>query len=251
MHRLSGRVAIVTGAATGLGAAFARGLAAEGAKLSLCDINDGSAVAEAIRADGGEAIFTICDVSSAASVETLVEATLKAFGSIQVLVNNAAIATPIRYRPFEQIPSDEWDRVMAVNARGTFECARLVTPVMRRRNYGKIINLSSTSVFKGHTGLMHYVASKAAILAMTRVMARELGPDGICVNCIAPGVTETESMLADTARVAGLAAAPTFRSIQRRAIPQDIVGAAVFLASAESDFITGQTLAVDGGVVFH
>jgi NAD(P)-dependent dehydrogenase (short-subunit alcohol dehydrogenase family) len=249
--RLDGRVAIVTGAAMGLGAAYARGLAAEGAKVSLCDLNDASAVVDAIRAAGGEAIATRTDVRSPESVAALVAATETAFGGVHVLVNNAAISASIPSRPFEQIPSDEWDQVMRVNAGGTFECAKAVVPIMRRQGYGKIVNITSTTAFKGVPGIMHYTASKGAIIAMTRVMARELGPDNICVNCIAPGLTPTESVMANPDHHAKVAAAPASRALKRAQTPQDLVGAVVFLASAESDFITGQTLPVDGGVVLH
>ena len=235
----------------GLGAAFARGLAAEGAAVSICDLDDASAVVAAIRAAGGTAMATVTDVSSAAAVGALVAATEKAFGGVHILVNNAAISSAIEPRPFYEIPSDEWDRVLRVNARGAFECAKAVAPLMRRQRYGKIVNITSTTVFKGVPGVMHYTASKGAIIAMTRVMARELGPDNICVNCIAPGLTPTESVMANPAHHAGVAAAPASRALGRAQTPQDLVGAVVFLASPESDFITGQTLPVDGGVVLH
>ena len=235
----------------GLGAAFARGLAAEGAVVSICDLDDASAVVAAIRAAGGTAMATVTDVSSAAAVGALVAATEKAFGGVHILVNNAAISSAIEPRPFYEIPSDEWDRVLRVNARGAFECAKAVAPLMRRQRYGKIVNITSTTVFKGVPGVMHYTASKGAIIAMTRVMARELGPDNICVNCIAPGLTPTESVMANPAHHAGVAAAPASRALGRAQTPQDLVGAVVFLASPESDFITGQTLPVDGGVVLH
>lgn len=251
MSRLAGRVAIVTGAAMGLGAAFARGLAAEGAKVCVADVDDAEPVAAAIRAAGGEAIAVVADVRSGEAVSAMVAATEKAFGGVHVLVNNAAISSTIPVRPFYEIPSDEWDRIMAVNARGTFECAKAVAPIMRRQRYGKIINITSTTVFKGVTGVMHYTASKGAVIAMTRVMARELGADNICVNCIAPGLTPTESVLSNPAHAAGLAGAPAARAIKREQTPQDLVGAVVFLASPESDFITGQTLPVDGGVVLN
>lgn len=251
MGRLDGRVAIVTGAALGLGAAYARGLAAAGARVALCDVNDASAIAEQIRAQGGAALAVRADVTSAADVSALVAATEKAFGEVDVLVNNAAISATIPSRRFEEIPSDEWDRVMAVNARGTFECAKAVVPAMRRRRYGKIVNITSTTVFKGVPGVMHYTASKGAIIAMTRVMARELGPDNICVNCIAPGLTPTETVVANPDHRAKLEAAPKSRALGRAQTPADLVGTVVFLASPESDFITGQTLAVDGGVVLQ
>lgn len=251
MGRLNGRVAIVTGAAMGLGAAYARGLAAEGAKVVLCDINDASTIAESINSSGGTAMATITDVSSAASVTALIEATQKAFGDVHVLVNNAAISSTLPFRPFYEIPSHEWDRVMAVNARGTFECAKAVAPIMRRQRYGKIINIASGTAFKGIPGLMQYTASKGAIIAMTRVMARELGADNICVNCISPGFTPTESVIDNPAYEQNLAAALASRALPRDETPADLVGAVVFLASAESDFITGQTLPVDGGSVLN
>jgi NAD(P)-dependent dehydrogenase (short-subunit alcohol dehydrogenase family) len=244
---LSEKVAIVTGAAMGLGAAFARGLASEGAKVMLCDINDASPVVEEIRAAGGEAMSAITDVTSAASVAAMVEATRSAYGGVHVLVNNAALSSVLTPRPFYEISSEEWDRVMAVNARGTFECAKAVAPIMRSQRYGKIINISTGMVYKGLPGIMHYNASKGAIMAMTRVMARELGPENICVNCIAPGVTPTESVLQNPGIRANLAAIQATRAIQREETPADLVGAIIFLASPESDFITGQSIPVDGG----
>jgi NAD(P)-dependent dehydrogenase (short-subunit alcohol dehydrogenase family) len=244
-------VAIVTGAAMGLGAAYARGLAAEGAEVVLCDVNDASAVADSIKVTGGTALATITDVTSPPSVAALVRTTLKAYGGIHILVNNAAISSNLTFRPFYEIPSDEWDRVMTVNARGTFECAKAVAPIMRGQRYGKIINIASGTFFKGDPGIMQYTASKGAIVGMTRVMARELGPDNICVNCISPGLTPTESVLGNPKLMTVLPIAPASRALKREETPQDLVGALIFLSSPESDFITGQTLPVDGGSVLN
>jgi NAD(P)-dependent dehydrogenase (short-subunit alcohol dehydrogenase family) len=235
----------------GLGAVFARALAAEGAKVTLCDVNDSSPVAGDIRCAGGEAMSTITDVTSAASVAEMVAATEEVFGTIHVLVNNAALSSALEPRPFFDIPSDEWDRVMAVNARGTFECSKAVAPIMRRQRYGKIINMSSGMVFRGVPYLMHYNASKGAIIAMTRVMARELGADNICVNCIAPGLVPTASVLANPAISATRNAVVEQRAIKREEAPADLIGAVIFFASPESDFITGQTLSIDGGVAMN
>jgi NAD(P)-dependent dehydrogenase (short-subunit alcohol dehydrogenase family) len=235
----------------GLGAVFARALAAEGAKVTLCDVNDASPVAGEIRSAGGEAMATITDVTSATSVAAMIAATEEAFGAVHVLVNNAALSSAIEPRPFFEIPSDEWDRVMAVNARGTFECSKAVAPLMRRQRYGKIINISSGMVFRGVPYLMHYNASKGAIIAMTRVMARELGAENICVNCIAPGLVPTESVLANHAISATRNAVVEQRAIKREEVPADLTGAVIFFASPESDFITGQTLSIDGGVAMN
>jgi NAD(P)-dependent dehydrogenase (short-subunit alcohol dehydrogenase family) len=235
----------------GLGAVFARGLAAEGAKVVLCDVNDASPIVQDIRAAGGEAMSTITDVTSETSVAAMVAAAEIAFGTVHVLVNNAAISSAITPRPFYEIPSDEWDRVMAVNARGTFECSKAVTSIMRRQRYGKILNVSSGMVFRGLPNLMHYNAAKGAIIAMTRVMARELGADNICVNCIAPGLIPTESVVANAAISATRGAVIEQRALKREEAPGDLMGAVVFFASSDSDFITGQTLSIDGGIVMN
>jgi NAD(P)-dependent dehydrogenase (short-subunit alcohol dehydrogenase family) len=154
-------------------------------------------------------------------------------------------------KPFWEIPSDEWDLVMAVNARGSFEFAKAVAPIMRRQKYGKIVNIASGTMFKGSPGMMHYVASKGAAVAMTRVMARELGPDNVCVNCIAPGLTLSEGVTESEVHMAGVPANLATRCFKREEQPQDLVGAVLFFSSAESDFVTGQTLLVDGGNVFN
>lgn len=247
--RLADRVIIVTGAGQGIGKAYARALAAEGAKLALCDLYDPQTVAHEIEGNGGQALSQATDVTSRAAVERFVAATIERFGTVHGLVNNAAMFTVLKHRPFTEIPSDEWDQVMAVNTRGSFECARAVVPAMRRQQYGKIVNVASGTLFKGSTGLMHYVASKGAVVAMTRVMARELGADNICVNAIAPGFTESERIGADS--IARSAATVAGRCFQRPEKPEDLVGAVVFLCTAESDFITGQTLLVDGGSFLH
>lgn len=251
MGRLSGRAAIVTGAAQGIGAAYAKAMAAEGAKVALCDLQPPDEVVAAIRKSGGEAIGMACDVTDANAVAGLVRATTEAFGGVQVLVNNAAVFAPLDQKPFTEIPSKEWDWVMSVNVRGTFECAKAVVPVMTRQGYGKIINISSGTVFKGVPWMMHYVASKGAVVAMTRVMARELGDKGIRCNAIAPGLTMSEAVTSKQGFQNLVTANLASRCLKREETPEDLAGTVIFLASGESDFITGQTILVDGGSAMH
>ena len=251
MARLDRAVAIVTGAAQGIGATYARALAAEGARVSVCDLDPPEAVVEAIRAAGGDAIGRVCDVSDPASVAALVQATERVFGGVQVLVNNAALFGKIALKPFAEIASEEWDRVMAVNTRGPFECVKAVLPVMRRQGYGKIINIASGTVFKGTPMMLHYVASKGAVVAMTRAMARELGEHGICCNALAPGLTLSDTIKGRNDYGAARMANVETRSLKREETPDDLVGALIFLASHDSDFMTGQTLLIDGGSAMH
>jgi NAD(P)-dependent dehydrogenase (short-subunit alcohol dehydrogenase family) len=252
MARLSGVSAIVTGAAPGgIGAVYAKALAAEGAKLSLCDVEPVDATVAAIKETGGTAIGRLCDVTDPRSVAALVRATDEAFGGVQVLVNNAALFGKISQKPLMEIPSEEWDRVMAVNTRGPFECVKAVVPVMRRQNYGKIINIASGTVFKGTPNMLHYVSSKGAVVAMTRAMARELGELGIRVNAIAPGLTLSEVVKGRNDYGAMRSVNVQSRCLKREEEPDDLVGTVVFLASHDSDFMTGQTMLVDGGSAMH
>jgi NAD(P)-dependent dehydrogenase (short-subunit alcohol dehydrogenase family) len=250
--RLAGRVAIVTGAAQGIGAEYARRLALEGAAVVCADVIDAKPVAEAITAAGGRAIAVHTDVTSPESTKAMADAAVQAFGGIDILVNNAGLFTNLALKPFEQIDSAEWDKVMAVNVRGPFECTRAVLPAMRQRGYGKVINIASGTVFKGVPMLLHYVSSKGAVVAMTRAMARELGDAGIRVNTLAPGLTMSENTRHNPGwQGAALAANTATRAIKREGQPEDLAGTLVYLASADSDFVTGQVLVVDGGSVMH
>jgi NAD(P)-dependent dehydrogenase (short-subunit alcohol dehydrogenase family) len=249
---LPGRVAIVTGAAQGLGAAYARALAGAGTRVVVSDILPCDAVVDGIRSDGGEALAVTADVSDASTCAALADAALSAYGKVDVLVNNAALFATLERKPFEQITPTEWDRVMAVNVRGPFLCARAVVPAMKRAGYGKIVNVSSNTVFAGTPGMLHYVASKGAMVAFTRALARELGDAGIRVNAIAPGLTMSEGLVARREAIEPYAKmAQAARSLKRGQVPDDLLGALLFLASADSDFMTGQTLVVDGGTVMH
>jgi NAD(P)-dependent dehydrogenase (short-subunit alcohol dehydrogenase family) len=251
MGRLNGRAAIVTGAAQGIGTTYAKALAAEGAKISLCDVEPMDAIVREIRDAGGEAIATRCDVTDPAAVAALISATVEAFGGVDILVNNAAVYARLVQKPLTELTSAEWDRALAVNVRGPFECVKAALPVMRRQRYGKIINVASGTVFKGTPMMLHYLASKGAVVAMTRGMARELGSDGIRCNAIAPGLTMTEGIRSRNDAGAFMAATAATRAIRREQTPDDLVGALIFLASPDSDFMTGQTLVVDGGSVMH
>ncbi len=253
--RLKERVAIVTGGARGLGRAFALRLAGEGARVMVMnivlqdrDLADMKETVRQIQDLGGEARFFEGDVSSENGCGAMAEATLSAFGRIDVLINNAAVYEGLVRKPFDQIDLGEWDRVMTVNVKGAFLCIRAVYPAMKAQQYGKIVNLCSETAFTGSHGFVHYVTSKGGILAMTRALAVELGPHNICINAVAPGFTDTEASrsLADVHKY------DTSRTpLQRLGTPDDITGAALFLAGPESDFITGQTLVVDGGRYMH
>jgi len=252
MGRVDGRVAIVTGGAQGIGAVYARALAAEGAKVVVADILDGRGVVGAIQSDGGDAVFVQTDVSDEASVQSLVAAAIGRYERIDILVANAAIYASLKLRPFLEISSAEWDRVMAVNVRGTFLCAKAVVPEMRRNGWGRIVNIASATVFKGTPNLLHYVSSKGAVVALTRALAREVGPDGICVNTLAPGLVMSEGVARNQELVDGLSGpVMAARAIKREQVPEDLVGALLFLASDDSRFTTGQVIVVDGGVVTH
>lgn len=247
--RLAGRVAIVTGASRGLGRAFAAAITREGGKVVVADL-DGSAaeeVAAAIAADGGEAIAVRVDIADVADTERMAAAAIERFGRIDILVNNAAAMAELPRRPFEEIPAAEFSRVLAVNVMGTWQCARAVIGQMRRQNYGKIVNVASDMVLSGAPGLLHYVASKGAIVAMTRSLAREVGDGNITVNTIAPGFTLTEGALVHGGEVAETRIRG--RAIPRAELPEDLTGTLLYLASADSDFVTGQLIAVNGGYV--
>jgi 3-oxoacyl-[acyl-carrier protein] reductase len=252
--RLEGRVAIVTGGGHGIGKAYARGLAAEGASIVVAEIDAdaASAVAGALVQEGFQAIAVPTDVSHWPSVEAMAKRTMERFGRIDVLVNNAAIfaTVPMSRAPFDQIDPAEWDRMMSVNLKGTWLACRAVVPHMKAQGYGKIINISSGTALKGSASRIHYVTSKAGILGFTRTLAREIGGAGICVNCVAPGSTLSEEAPdAETLKMRNAAASD--RALRRLQTPEDLVGAIVFFASADSDFITGQTLVVDGGSSMH
>jgi NAD(P)-dependent dehydrogenase (short-subunit alcohol dehydrogenase family) len=251
MTDLSGKSVIVTGAAQGIGAEYVRGLAAAGASVSVCDVLDPAEIVAEVNANGGRAIGRIADVSSPSHMVQVARETADAFGGIDALVNNAALFASLQRQPFAAISSEEWDRVVSINVRGAFEATKAVAPYMKQRNYGKIVNISSTTAFAGQPMLL-YVASKGAIIAMTRGLARELGADGIRVNCIAPGFTLSEGVKSNAQITpqftAGIAAA---RAIGRDQQPADLVGALLFLYSPASDFVTGQTVVVDGGMIMH
>ena len=250
--RLNGRSAIVTGAATGLGRCIAETFAAEGAKVVMADLQSPTAQAEQIVAAGAQAFAIQADISRENEVAALVESTLSSCGSVDILVNNAAISAELTLKPFEQIDVAEWRRVFEVNVLGSFLCARAVAPYMRRQKWGRIVNFASGTAFKGSPFFLHYVASKGAIISMTRALAHELGADNILVNAIAPGFTLTENALKNPNLLSQhRAAAVSQRALKREAYPDDIVGAALFLASEDSKFVTGQILSVDGGSVYH
>ena len=253
MARLDGRVAIVTGGAKGIGRHYAKALAAEGARLMIADLADGKDVANEIARDHGanSVASAVTDVGEEGAVKALVAQTMERFGKIDVLVNNAALFAPLKETKCTEIDAALWDRVMAINLRGPFLMVKHVAPHMTAQGYGKIINIGSGSIFHGIPWMLHYVTSKGGILAMTRVMALELGEHGIRVNTLAPGFTLSDSVMAEnpghveTAR----SRAVNSRAIKRDEMPEDLLGALIFLASAESDFVTGQTLSVDGGNV--
>ena len=246
--RLGGRVAIVTGGARHIGAAYARKLAEEGAAIVIADILDGEPVANEIRGEGGKARALKIDVSDEADTGRMALETVKAFGRIDILVNNAAIFINIQRHPFYDITAEEWDRVSAVNIKGPFLCAKAVFPQMKEQKSGKIINISSSTAYWGTPNFLHYVASKSALIGMTRSLAREVGEFDICVNAIAPGLVEHEGQNAPKALTQ---LQLKERSIKRLQTTDDLMGTLVFLCSSDSDFITGQTIVVDGGSVFH
>lgn len=251
MGRLDDRVIIVTGGAQGIGLAYCKGLAAEGAKVVAADIDRaGSEAAVAMLGESGaDALSVVGDVSSPEDTAEMARATIERFGRIDGLINNAAMyQRPAMSRvPFDEIPVEKWDRLMEINLRGIFLPCRAVTPQMKEQQSGKIVNISSGTVFAGTPNLLHYVTSKAGVIGLTRGLARELGEYNITVNAIAPGLTISMEETSEEAAERNQQRVQA-RSIKRTESPEDLVGTAVFLCSSDSDFMSGQTMVVDGGL---
>ena len=247
MGRIEGKTAIITGAGRGIGAVMAKHMASEGANVVVTDVLDTDATVEAIKAAGGNAMGMKCDVTSDENLAAVVEATERQYGKLDILVNNASIFAALQPKPFLQIDNDEFDKVMTVNARGVHQATKAVVPAMIRAGGGKIVNIASGTFYYGPPGLSHYTASKGAVIALTRGYGRELGDKNIQINAIAPGLTESESIRGhagfDPARGPTVAS----RSIKRDMVPEDLLGSLMFLITPDSDFLTGQTINVDGG----
>jgi NAD(P)-dependent dehydrogenase (short-subunit alcohol dehydrogenase family) len=245
---VAGKVAIVTGAAQGIGDAIAKGLAAEGARIVVADLNR----AEEAAAEFDDGVGIAVDVADEAQVERMAQEVIDRCGRIDILVNNAGLYASLAMRPFTEIPVDEWRQVMDVNVLSMFLTTRAVVPHMREQGGGRIVNISSGTPFRGVPFLLHYVTSKGAIVALTRALAKELGRDDVLVNCVAPGFTMSEGVRQHPEVIEALRdVSVSARTLQRDQEPEDVVGAVVFLCGPGASFVTGQTIVIDGGQYFH
>ena len=250
MGKLDDRVVIMTGGAGGIGRAYCRALAQEGAKLAVADMADSSEVVAEIEDLGAEAVSITVDVSDVASTEAMAAATVDAFGRIDALVNNAAFYMAATHAPFEDLTPEEWDLCFAVNVKGPWLCSRAVVPTMKAQGSGRIVNIASMTVNDGTPGFLHYVSSKAAIWGLTRSMASELGPHGIAVNTLTPDyIPHNEKYAALQPEIDEFIKAR--RAFKRTQVPEDMVGTLLYLLSPWSDFVTGQNIWVNGGSAFH
>jgi len=252
--RLKDKVTIITGAAHGIGKAYARRFAEEGAHVVIADVDGagGEATAKALLDAGGSAWARTTDVTQFSNVEGLMRETVTKFGKIDVLLNNAAIYVTQKLwkGPVEELALEEWDRVIEVNLKGVFLCSKAAIPIMKRQKSGKIINIASGTFFSGSGNMPHYTTAKGGVVTLTRVMARQLGEFGINVNCMTPGSTMSEENITDEVRARRREGIDK-RAFKRVETPADIVGTALFLASSDSDFVTGQLLVVEGGGIMH
>jgi 3-oxoacyl-[acyl-carrier protein] reductase len=249
---LEGRVAIITGGGKGIGKVYAQEFARAGAKVVAADIDGeaAEAVAACIVRGNGDALGLRTDVADEASANAMAKAAIERFGGIDILINNASLMSVLPRRSWMEIPVEEWDRVMAVNLRGLLLCSRAVVPAMKARGRGKIVNISSSRVWDGTPNRLHYTTSKAGVIGFTRALARELGEFNINVNAVTPGMTLSETQVATTSNNYA-ATRSSGRVFARDQYPEDLVGTVMFLSSPASDFITGQTINVDGGKAMH
>lgn len=248
--RLKDKVAIVTGSARGLGKLYAERFAKEGAKITVCDIIDCGETVKAIESIGGKVLSLKTDVTSEEDTAEMAKKTVQRFGRIDILVNNAAIWGGIKLEPFWEISVEEWDKLMAVNLKGTWLCCKAVFPYMKEQGEGKIINISSGVHFKGVPYVTHYTTSKGGVVGFTRAIARELGQYNINVNGVAPGLILTEASL-DKFTPELIARDTANQALHKEQKPEYVVGTVLFLASDDSDYLTGQTITVDGGSFMH
>ncbi|MBA7611320.1 (S)-1-Phenylethanol dehydrogenase [subsurface metagenome] len=253
--RLKNKVAIITGSARGMGRVFALRFAREGAKLTICDVLDCKPVAEEIKAVGGEVLALKTDVASEKDTAEMAKKTVDRFGRIDILVNNAAIIGSIEtkdfVKPVEEVTSQDWDRILAVNIKGLFLCCKAVIPYMKKQGGGKIVNMASTVAFTGLPHFIHYSASKGGVVTMTRGLATALGEFNINVNAVAPGLIMTEAMQATYSQEFYEQLVANHQLIHKNVEPEDVAAAVLFMASDEADKITGQTLAVNAGEYLH
>lgn len=248
MGRLEGKVAVISGAAQGIGAIMAQALSEAGAKVLVTDVQDTAKAVQRINDAGGTAQGMKVDVTNNDDLAAMVE-TAKSMGGLDIMVNNASIFATLTPKPFFEISDEEFDRIMTVNTRSVHQVMKAIVPTMIGAGGGKVINIASGTFYYGPPGLSHYTASKGAVIALTRCHGRELGDKNIQVNAIAPGLTESEGLRGNDAF--DMARAPTVasRSIKREMVPEDLLGTLIYLASPDSDFVTGQTLNVDGGKI--